>query len=251
MRQRRDGTSARDDVPYVEWADFLDQFVWNQGEHVTAVGPTGTGKTFLILALIEWRAALTDKWHAVILATKPKDKELSRLDPRRWVVLGRERWFRRDWPPPALARLVIVWPKWKRAADFKKQRAAFLRVFDGAFSDGHWAIYVDELEYFCRRLRMQDELQDCWKQGRSLRVTLIGSFQRPAWVPLDAYSAATHLFFWRTNDETDLRRIGGVGGMSSTLIREVVSTLDHQSHEVLYLNTRTGAMLRTHVRKPR
>jgi hypothetical protein len=59
------------------------------------------------------------------------------------------------------------------------------------------------------------------------------------------YDQATHLFFWRDNDETNLKRIGGLGAIDSTLIRHTVGRLPR--HSALYLNTRTGRMAVTRV----
>jgi hypothetical protein len=84
-------------------------------------------------------------------------------------------------------------------------------------------------------------------QSRSLGISLVASTQRPAWVPRELYTSATHLFFWRTNDETDLKSLSGIGFRSARLISEIVANLDQ--YETLYINTRTGRMCRTKVPK--
>jgi hypothetical protein len=53
-----------------------------------------------------------------------------------------------------------------------------------------------------------------------------------------AYDQATHLFFFRFQDENDLKRIGGIGWLDSRVIRETVSRL--QRYDFLYINTVTG-----------
>ena len=80
-------------------------------------------------------------------------------------------------------------------------------------------------------------------QGRALDLSLVAGTQRPAWVPLEMYSQATHVFFWRTSDRRDLDRIGGLGAHDPQTIRAVVRNL--RKHEALYVNTRTGALVRT------
>jgi hypothetical protein len=59
------------------------------------------------------------------------------------------------------------------------------------------------------------------------------------------YDQATHLFFWRDNDEANLKRIGGIGFLDAKLIRGTVAELPE--HEALYINTRTGSLIRTQV----
>jgi hypothetical protein len=156
----------------LSWSSFLSGFQWRQGEHVSLIGPTGTGKSTLAFGLVNWRAGLSPDWHATVLA-----------------------------------------------------------------------VVVDELSYCCRRLRLDPAFSDFWEQGRSLGNSLVGLTQRPAWVPLLLYSAPEHLFFWRTTDRQDLARIAGIGGLDANVIRSTVASLDR--HEVLYVNSREGRLIRT------
>jgi hypothetical protein len=57
------------------------------------------------------------------------------------------------------------------------------------------------------------------------------------------YDQATHLFFWRDNDDANLKRIGGIGSLDARLVRDTVAALPH--HETLYVNTRTGRLVQT------
>lgn len=229
--------------PRVSWDEFTGSLLsgpgrWRQGEHLSAIGPTGTGKTTAVLELLALRADASPKFHTAVLATKPKDSTLNALLRRSWSKLDR-------WPPHQFDRRVVLWPKWRDPRDYARQRAVFTHAFESMFAAGSWAVFADELSYLSRELKLDDFLRSFWQQGRSLDLTLVGATQRPAWVPLDMYSQATHLLFWRTTDDQDLRRIGGVGGLSSDTIRQTVAGLDHNARELLYVNSRTGAMLRT------
>jgi DNA helicase HerA-like ATPase len=104
-------------------------------------------------------------------------------------------------------------------------------------------VFGDEVSYLCRRLRLEDALLDIWEQGRSNRVSLVAATQRPAWVPLALYSAASHLFLWRTNDARDLARIGGLNGVDPVPVRAAVANLPR--FHALYVNVRDGSMLTT------
>lgn len=225
----------------VEWSEFLTYFraTWRQGEHVTYVGPTGSGKTTLALAVLPIRR------YVLALATKPQDDTMTRLSKAEsWPVV-------REWPPPRKYRQrdqLIVWPPFS-ARSRRVQQDVLYRTIVSAFEQGGWTIFADELFYLCRYLGMTDPLEMIWTQGRSVGITLVGGTQRPAHVPLLAYDQATHLFFWRDNDETNLRRIGGLGGLNSADIRRTVSTLP--KHHALYLNTRTGDQAITLAPKPK
>lgn len=228
MSPRPDDTEA----PVVDWATLVAGLNWRQGEHVSLIGPTGTGKSHLGLRLLSQRA-----W-AVVLGTKPADPTLDRLRRHGYRLI-------REWPPPATAQRVLLWPKWSNPRQEKAQAEAIGDAMVKMFRQGGWALFADEVSWLCDQLGLQRELKAWWQQGRSNNLTLVAATQRPAWVPRDIYSAATHVFFWRTNDERDLRAIGGLGGLASATVRNLVSTLDADSHQFLYVNTRTGAMVRS------
>lgn len=218
--------------PRLSWAEFLRQFDWRQGEHVTLVGPTGTGKTTLALALLPLRA------YTVALGTKPKDDTLQRL-----ITAG---WHRIDaWPPYPEDRRVVLWPKIRKLTDVVAQRRAFADALGEIFTAGGWCLFADETRYLVDPLNLTASLRLLWLQGRSLGISLVCATQRPAWVPREAYDQATHLFLWRDNDRENLKRLRDLGGLGpgSTTLMETVATLD--GHDVLYLNTRTGTMLVT------
>lgn len=218
------------------WNQFFDELAWFQGEHVTMVGPTGCGKTTLGLYMLRKRQ------YVVALGTKPTtrpDKTLMRL--------VNEEGYRRipSWDKmPTLAgrkqMKVLLWPKYRGRIDRRGQAQQLGIALDDMFGAGSWAVWADELWYLEQQLGLRDHLQEYWTQSRTMDATLIGGTQRPAHVSLLAYDQATHLFFWRDNDEANLKRIGGLGGLNSRLIRQTVAALP--KHDALYVNTRTGDM---------
>lgn len=218
-------------VDHVPWDEFMgSRFRWEQGEHVSLIGPTGGGKTTFGLGILPMRS------HRVVVATKPADPTLNSLRKEGYHVIE-------EWPPPPLEPRVVLWPRFRGKRDLPTQRAAIAHALSEIFAVGGWCVFVDELSYLCQMLRLDTDLRLIWQQGRALKITLVGSTQRPAWVPLELYSQATHLFFWRTNDQRDLSRIGGIGTVDPKRVRQLVGAL--REHDALYLNTRTGEMLTT------
>lgn len=221
----------------VPWDVFLrDHFRWEQGEHVSCVGPTGCGKSTLQFGLLPLRR------YTAVLGTKPKDPTLDRLireQGYRRVKRFRDAPLARKDKPSRL----IVWPPFTGPESFDVQREVFADAFARMFREGGWAVCADEVWYLCKRLGLTDWLETYWTQARSLDISLLGGTQRPAHVPLFMYDAATHLFLWRDNDETNLRRVGGIGGLSADVIRATVATLPR--HDALYVNTRDGRMVVT------
>lgn len=221
-------------VPRVSWSEFLRTFDWRQGEHISLVGPTGCGKTTLGLALLERRKYVT------VFGTKPRDDVLDRLARSRT-------WRRRDrWLPRPGEQRIILWPRFDSPDDVAEQKIVFTEALKEIFVSGGWCVFVDEARYLCDFLHLEGLLRLYWQQGRSLGLSLVATTQRPANMPLELYNQATHLFLWRETDRVNLIRLGGIAGaVDSTIIKQEVATLP--GHEFLYLNTRTGAMIRSRV----
>lgn len=242
-----DEREAFDGIPVLTWREFLDSFAWRQGEHVSLIGPTGSGKTTLALELLHRRDYVT------VLGTKPKDSTLDKLVRRDNYELLRS-WPRRG-PRTYRVRMsdgtertrssAVLWPEFRAASDKQTQADVFGHALSEMFTAGSWCIFADEVFYLCKELGLEQHLTTIWTQGRSLGLSLVAGTQRPAFVPLYMYDQATHLFLWGDNDETNLRRVGGLGGLSSARVRAMVAGLPH--HAVLYVNTRTRHLVVTRV----
>lgn len=220
-------------APRITWEQFLRVFKWRQGEHVAYIGPTGSGKTTLALGL------LTLRKYIVVLATKPRDTTLDKFAKDTGFVTRKE-WKKE---PHQLHPRRIIWPDASRMDSVVKQRKEFKATLDAIYREGGWCVYIDELWYIIHHLKLQLEVKTYLQQARSLGISLVVGTQRPAFVPLEVYDQSTHLFFWRDNDESNLKRLSGISWRSANVVRSLVAELD--LHEVLYINTRTGKMYRT------
>lgn len=232
------GTIASE-APRISWDTFTSPqwFQWIPGEHVGLIGPTGQGKTTMLTALLPLHK------YVVVLATKPVDETMDHL-----IATGYEKFDRwNGFLDPKDHPRQVIWPDARRIDSDELQKKVFGDALARIYRVGKWTVAIDELWYFTNVLHMDDIVKMYYLQARSLKISLIAGTQRPAWVPREMYTSCTHLFFWRTNDETDLRSVSGIGARSSNLIREVVSNLDQ--FEALYINTRTNRMARVKVPK--
>lgn len=226
------------EAPRVPWDKFLANVLqWKAGEHFALVGPTGLGKTTMLLNILPLHPFVT------VFATKPRDESMDKLIAEGYVRL--DKWRTLD---PLEYPHRVIWPD---ASDIDSdiiQRQVFHDAFAKIYREGNWTLALDETWYLDQILKLGKDIKTYLLQSRSLRISLVAATQRPAWVPREIYTSCTHLMFWRVNDRTDLESISGIGYRSSDLIRDIVANLD--MYQVLYVNTRTGEMARTRCPKP-
>lgn len=221
------------------WPEFLARFHPNQGEHITLLGPTGSGKTTLALQILPYRE------HIVAFGCKRRDSTLQSLIRKGWKKSA-------SWPVPYRYKKVVLWPEVRNMREVIRQRNTFYLALDDIFRRGGWSVYLDEVLYLTDHPRnaglgLAGPVQLLLQQGRALGVTMIAGTQRPRHVPLAFYSQATHLFLWKNSDENDLKRLDEIGGFPRGQVADVVSGL--QPHEVLYLDKVRRIMVRTKAQK--
>lgn len=234
-----------DTAPVVPFDDFLTYVLdWRQDQHLAAIGPTGQGKSTTIHGLVD-----AYRKYVAYLATKPKDKTLqayieaggyqriTEWPPRRGFL------FKREVTADEMPRR-LVWPDATALNADVTQKRVFADALADIYVGGRWCTVWDDYWYLCHILGMEKVAKKFLMNARSNDIPFVLGAQRPAGNKLvEIFDQAEHLFFFRDNDELNLKRIGGVGWLSSDLIRAHVAHLDQ--YQCLYVNTRTGRMYRT------
>lgn len=220
-------------TPTVPWSEFRSWFAtqWEQGQHITMIGTTGSGKTTLAEQILGIRS------YVVIFGVKGRDDSMEKFIRSGYIRL--KRWN------PDIDDYVVLWPVVKGAAHINDQREVFEEAIDSIFRSGGWCVVFDEVSYLSDTLRMEKHLKFLLNQGRSSGISVVGMTQRPAFIPLAFYDQATHLFLWRDNDHRNLARVGELAGLASRVVQREVAELERR--EVLYLNKDTGYRVRTTV----
>jgi hypothetical protein len=202
---------------------------WEQGEHVSLIGPTGVGKTFFKRYLLRRRSYVTT------FVTKDSDSELSKIFREEEFDIQRGAWDGGSDEP-----LIALWPQiGKRQSEedfFMMQRYYFRKAIHEAFHQKAWTLDFDEVSYMCDFLHMDRLMRWLLQQGRSDKITVVAATQRPAWIPRAFYSMPSWLVFWGNRDAEDLKRIAGLGGVDGKVLRAEVSTLKHR--EILIVHNR-------------
>jgi energy-coupling factor transporter ATP-binding protein EcfA2 len=215
---------------------------WRQGEHVTAVGTTGSGKSEAILSMVNQVSPFT-----VVVTTKQTDKTLHD-GLRGYRVITKA-----DHLNPEVARRFVFRATWPRGEDWKsqilpRQRDEIRRLVLRIFRQKGWTVLFDELPYVTSNdmLGLSSDLKLLWLQGRSEGVSVFANTQRPRHVPLEAYSQATHLLLWNTSDAMDLARAGDLAAFDRKTVAQGLSTLG--KHDILYVNSDTKDIFVTNTR---
>jgi hypothetical protein len=243
----------QDMAPDLDWDDFWSEIIaspehgWKQNQHVGLVGPTEQGKTNLAYHLLELRDYVT------YFAIKTQDETLDAFAAAGGYVRLT------DWPPkrglivkrevkPAEMPRRLLWPDATELDSEAEQRRVFGAALRDIYARGGWCTVFDDYWYLASILGFEKDTKKFLMNARSNYSPMIICTQRPAGHRLvEMFDQTTHLFFFRDNDEPNLKRIGGVGYLSSDIIRGFVANLEQ--FQFLYVNTRTGWMYRS--RAPR
>jgi Predicted ATPase len=230
---------------YKNWYSFISYFgrSWKQGEHVTIIGPTGSGKSHLALQLIKTRSFY------LLLLTKGKDKTLDKFITQNDIEVITK------WPPSGFCDKVALWPRFTGVDSFETQQMVFrnaingyrigAKKIEGIYAEGGWTVFVDEVMYFREELHLDSELRMLWTQGRSNDISLVAGTQRPRDVPQLMLNQWSHLFVFQTADKYEIERLSAIGGNISSIIKQTVPILSR--HEFLYVNRITAEAIRSKV----
>jgi energy-coupling factor transporter ATP-binding protein EcfA2 len=221
--------------------EFIEErFHYEAGEHVTILGPTGSGKTYLAYQLMD--EVTTQNLQGVILVMKPRDstvKEWSERLEYRTV---------KTWPPPPnpfeyeKPRGYVLWPRFSFDPDIDdtNQYLEFRRCILDSYRKGDRVLFGDEAYSLAAELNLERELRTLWTKGRSMGCGLWAASQKPTHIPLWAYSQAHHLFLANDPDLRARKRFDEIGGVDPQLVARTVSRLGE--HEWLYIRRKGPVM---------
>lgn len=172
---------------------------WRQGEHLTLVGQTGTGKSTLAARLLQARK------HLVVFKSKPdKVKYPVQQMVRKASAMDNQRLFSMELRPK-----------------YEDQLREFALALDRAWRQGGWCMYLDEL-FYLDRLGLRPLIERLLTQGRSKGITVASGLQRPVSVTRFAVGESRHVLSFGLEGR-DARELGEA---TTDRMRLVVQELD-------------------------
>lgn len=231
--------------PFVRWDAFLEQWDWKVGEHITTIGPTGSGKTVLNRHLLRRRI-----W-VVVFGVKNRDSELYPAYQREGYEL--QRTFDPSPVRDGEGHRILFAPRTDRhgAEGDKIRSAAFRKAMNELMDlrparDGtNYTEYADDINVMVDDFKLGPEFTEVWRAGRSEGISLVASAQEPVNIPIAAYGSATHIFLFKNPDLYRAKRMAELTGINREVTQETILRLP--DHEFLYINKSSGEMLRSRV----
>lgn len=200
------------------------RFRYRPGEHVTVLGSTGSGKTHLCYQLLG--QVSRPELPAVSLVMKPRDATVRRFAKANGHKIVRH------WPPfktPFHGKPpgYVLWPKHTHDPD--RDNATLWREFRACILDsykrGNRILFADETAGLTDELGLKTECVALWTRGRSMGTGLWAASQRPAYIPLHAYTNSEHLFLAYEADKRGRDRFREIGGVDAKLVSDTVLSL--------------------------
>lgn len=224
----------------VHWNTALRHLAntWEQGQHVTLIGPTGTGKTTLAREVLQCRRFVA------VLATKGEDDTMRGFTKDGYRKVSQ--WPQPLAPPYLQTRFVYHVPP-PAIDDYTEQKDKVSAFLQDIYTSGRWCVYIDELRSVADYLGQKRPIVRLLTEGRSAGISVVTGFQRPSYVPLEVYDQASHIFAFSDPDERMQRKIGEAVMPQGAL--EAYRNLDYKRYECLYVDVRARQWTVTRVER--
>lgn len=215
--------------PFVAWERLKPAIVWKQGMHALCVGGTGSGKSTVAGEFLPRRKLVC------VCVSKGMDEIFEGPYYRDYETI-------RKWPPPGNAERVLLRPAnaGTIGETAKLKAVVFRKMFDDILlRRGYWCIDVDETHYMCETLGLKAEVTDILEQGRSAHISMWNNTQRPSGIPLATYVNSSIGFFFSSQEEYDVARLGKMRNKHTTtqeMARNIEELDSFNSHEFVFLD---------------
>lgn len=234
----------------VPWSVLGPEFIamWGQPrgelmpEHLEILGPTGSGKSFLLVDIIRERVRRRGS-SVIYVATKQQDSTIEKLG---FPVAS-------NWREVTKQEQVAFWPRTKALGTKRKEFQA-ARIEDLLSHlwqpDANTVVVFDEFVYIESLSReVRDLLNMYLREGRSHGLTVVAGKQRVQGTQRDMHSETDWKIAFKMNDRDDNERLAQLFGNKREWV-PVIESLDREKHEFLIQHKLTGAAYISWVDQP-
>lgn len=233
--ERRPGASAWLSDPNfkpperVPWSELSEDFMaawadrpWNQREHWEIIGPTGSGKTYLMETALQERYR-RNKTGAVLVCTKADDAVFREMG---WPIVSSAGDIRDT--------NVIFWPRTGAKGSARKefQRARIQALLDQLWQpNADTIVAFDEIAYVEGLSgELRDTIQMYWREARSVHIQMIAMKQRPQGTQRDMHSESMWTAVFKPKNRADAEVFAELLGAKRDWM-PVLDSLDLSNHE--------------------
>lgn len=193
-------------VPFWMFLEWMSE-VWEAGQHIAIVGPTGEGKTTVAVPLLKLR-----KW-VIALDPKGEDETLQKSGFSRVTKLPLPRKVRQDIAEGKPSRLIMGGASDSLAAD-KALRKLMADALEMVRAQGGWTLYADEFQILAdaKMFGLGSFVERLLVSARSKGTSVVTSYQAPAWVPKAALRQASFVILTGNRDPNMIKTIAETMG---------------------------------------
>jgi len=223
------------EVESLDWAEeFLPWFdsVWEPGEHVSLIAPTGAGKSTFARGIVSLRK------YVIVPDAKGGDSTLDGYGFQRLTSWpGKDKMGRllidndeRDRP-----NRFVVGNIARTAKEIDRLTQTIESMLTDALEMGNWTLYLDELQIVTdpRLMNLRPNIDKILIAARDRGISCVSSFQAPRWVTPTASQMSTWVAVSRTRDTDVVNRLAEILGRPKAEIRGALKGLEKYSWIVI------------------
>lgn len=223
----------------VEPMDWETQFLpwfkkeWKPGQHIATIAPTGAGKT-------TFTAGVVEHCRKYVLALDPKgnDSTLSTLGFERLAKWGGIREMQKrvaDNDYNNQPSRYIIGGNNNSMKDFEELKETMRKVLADVWAMGGWTVLADELRLLTspKMMNLGEPIDRLLVAARDRKVSLVSSYQSPAWVSTEASRQASFVAVSYTRDDDIIKRTAEIMGRNKNEVRGAFRGLDKYAFLVI------------------
>jgi hypothetical protein len=221
----------------VPWSELQEDFMgawadppWNKREHWEIIGPTGSGKTYLMETALQERYR-RNKTGAILVCTKEDDDMFREMG---WPIVSS--------PGDIRDTNVIFWPRTSSKGSARKEflRSRIQSLLDQLWQPGADTIVAFDEVNFVEKLsgELRDTIQMYWREARSVHIQMIAMKQRPQGTQRDMHSETMWTAVFKPLNRPDAEVFAELLGAKRDWM-PVLDGLDLDAHEFVIRHSRS------------